>query len=134
MDVLPRYFSAYSTSNQDAKTNAKVMINNMTKQSYLPTTLISDEGSAFAPHVFKEAAGVVETTVKQATRNHTQTIGLLQRTHASIKHALKVETGERRSLWHKNVSIAVLSYNTSFHASIGCETSRVFMDAFWLKT
>ena len=44
----------------------------------------------------------------------------------SIKQSLKIETGERRSLWHKYISIAVLNYNTSYHSSIGCEPSRVF--------
>ena len=39
---------------------------------------------------------------------------------------MKVETGERRSLWHKYIKIAVLNYNTSYHTSIGCEPSRVF--------
>ena len=34
--------------------------------------------------------------------------------------------GERRSLWHKYVTIDVLDYNPSYHASIGCEPSRVF--------
>ena len=28
-------------------------------------------------------------------------------------------------MWHNYVSIAVLNYNTSYHASIGCEPSRV---------
>ena len=36
-----------------------------------------------------------------------------------------IETGERRSLWHKYINIAVLNYNTSYHTSIGCEPSRV---------
>ena len=42
------------------------------------------------------------------------------------RQALKIETGERRSLWHKYVQNAVLNYNTSYHTSIGCEPSRVF--------
>ena len=71
-------------------------------------------------------AGVLGITLKHATTKHAQTIGLLQRSHASIKQILKNETGERRSLWHKYVSIAVLNYNTSYHANIGCEPSRVF--------
>ena len=29
-------------------------------------------------------------------------------------------------MWHKYVTFAVLNYNTSYHASIGCEPSRVF--------
>ena len=41
---------------------------------------------------------------------------------------MKNETGERRSLWHKYINIAVLNYNTSYHTSIGCEPSRVFHD------
>ena len=126
MDVLSRYLFAYPTSNQDAKTIAKVLINIMTKHAYLPTTLISDKGTAFMSHVIKEVAGVLGITLKHATTKHAQTIGLLERSHMSLKQALKIETGERRSFWHKYVSIAVLHYNTSYHKSIGCEPSRVF--------
>ena len=43
-----------------------------------------------------------------------------------MKQSLKIKTGERRSLWHRYISIAVLNYNTCYHASIGCEPSRVF--------
>ena len=39
---------------------------------------------------------------------------------------MKIAACERRSLWHKYVSIAVPIYNTSYHASIGLEPSRVF--------
>ena len=40
IDVFSRYLIAYPTSNQDAKTVAKVIINIMTKHTCLPTTLI----------------------------------------------------------------------------------------------
>ena len=77
-------------------------------------------------HVIKEVAGVLGITLKHATTKHAQTIGLLERPQASTKQALKIETGERKSLWHKYVNIAVLNYNTSYHTSIRCEPSRVF--------
>ena len=76
--------------------------------------------------VIKEVTGVLGITLKQATTKHAQTVGLVERSDASIKQALKIETGERRSLWHKYINIAVLIYNTSYHTSIGCEPSRVF--------
>ena len=98
----------------------------MTKQSYLPTTLISDKGTAFMSHVIKEVAGVLGITLEHAITKHAQTIGLLERSHSSIKQALKIETGERISLWHKYINFAVLNYNTSYHTSIGREPSRVF--------
>ena len=88
--------------------------------------IISDEGSAFVSHVIKEVAGVLDLTSKHATTKHARTVGLLERSHSSIKQTLKVETGERRSLWHIYVNIAVLNYNTSYYASIRCEPSRFF--------
>ena len=126
MDVFCRYLFAYPTSNQDATTVAKVLINIMTERAYLPTTLISDKGTTFTSQIIKEGAGVLGITLKHATTKHAQTIGLLERSHASIKQSLKIETGERRSLWHEYISIAVLNYNTSYHSSIGCEPSRFF--------
>ena len=84
----------------------------MTKHAYLPTTLISDKGSAFMFHVIKEVAAVLGITLKHCTTEHAQTIGLLERSHVSIEQALKIETSERRSFWHKCVSIAVLKHNS----------------------
>ena len=126
MDVFARYLFAYPTSNQDAKTIPKVTIYIMTKHTYIPTTLISDKGTAFTSHLIKEVAGVLGITLKHTNTKHAQTIGLVEQSHASIKQAFKIETGERRLLWHKYVSIAVLNYNTSYPTSIGCEPSRVF--------
>ena len=103
MDVFSRYLIAYPTSNQDAKTINRVIINFMTKHAYLPTTIISDKGTAFMSNIIKEVAGVLGiTTLKHAITKHARTIGLLERFHASIKQALKIETGERRSLWHQH--------------------------------
>ena len=124
--VFFRYLFPCPASNQDAKTVAKLIINIMTKHGYLPTILISDKGTAFTSTVSKEVAGVLGITLKHATTKHAQTFGLLGRSHASIKQTLKIETGERRSLWHKYVSVGDLNYNTSYHASFGCEPSRVF--------
>ena len=81
----------------------------MTKHAYLPTTLISDKCKAFMSHVINEVAGVLGITLKHGTTKHAQTLGLLEQSHASIKQTLKIETGERRSLWHKYVNIAVLN-------------------------
>ena len=126
MNALSRYLFCLPDIKSSATTIVKVIVNIMTKHAYLPTTLISDKCTAFISHVIKEVAGVLGITLKNATTKHAQTIELLERSHASIKQSLKIETGERRSLWHKYVSLAVLNYNTSYHSSIGCEPSKVF--------
>ena len=126
MDVFSRFLFAYPTFSQDAKTIARVLINIMTKHAYFPTTIISDKGSLFMSQVIKEVAEVLGITIQHATTKHSQTIGMLERTHASLKKTRKIEAGERRSMWHKYANIAVLNYNTFYHTSIGCDQSRVF--------
>ena len=128
MDVFSRNLFAYPASSQDKKTIARVIINIITKHAYLPTTIVSDRGSVFMSQVIKEVAEVLGITLKHATTKHAQTIGMLEGTNASVKKTLKVETGERRSKWHKYVHVAVLNYNTSYHTSIGCEPSSVFRE------
>ena len=104
-DVFSRYLFAYPLIEATATNVAKVIIDIMTKHSYLPTTLITDKMSAF---------------------KHPQTIGKLERTHASLKTNLKMASGEYRRQWHKYLPLAVLNYNTTYHSSIGCEPSKVF--------
>ena len=94
MYVFSRYLFACLTSNSDANTIAKAIFSIRTWHAYLPTTLISDKGSAFVSQVIKEVAGVLGITLKHATTKHVQTIGMLDRSHASIRHALEIETGE----------------------------------------
>ena len=98
----------------------------LSKHTYLPTTIITDLGTQFIAQVTHEIAAVLGIELKHATVKHAQKIGLLERTHASVKTHLKATTGEFRNNWHKYLPLAVLNHNTTYHASLGCEPSRVF--------
>ena len=126
IDVFSRYLFAYPLTEATAANVAKVIIDIMTKHSYLPTTLITDKGSAFTSKILEEITEILGITLKCATTKHPQTIGKLERTHASSKTNLKMASEEYRRQWHKYLPLAVLNYNTTYHASIGCEPSKVF--------
>ena len=126
IDVFSCYSFAYPISLHDAKAVTKINFNKMTKHACRPKTFIFDKRSAFISHVIKEVAGVPRITPKHATAKHAQTIDKLDRSHASIKQALNIEIGERRSIWRKYVNTAVLNYNTCYHASFGCKPGTVF--------
>ena len=98
----------------------------MTRHTYLPTTLITDKGTAFTSRVEAEVAKILGITLQCATTKHPQTIGKLERTHASLKGNLKMASGEYRRQWHKYLPLAVLNYNTTYHSSLGCKPSRIF--------
>ena len=126
IDVFSRYLFAYPLVEATASNTAKVLIDIMTKHTYLPTTIITDKGTAFTSKIIAEITEILGITPRCATTKHPQTIGKLERTHAYLKTNLKMASGEYRRQWHKYLPLAVLNYNTTYHSSIGCEPSKVF--------
>ena len=126
MDVFSRYIFAYSVTRIDTRTVTRVLTDIFTRHCYLPTTIITDKGSQFISEAMQQTTATLGIQLKHATTKHAQMIGILEQTHASLKKSLKIMTGERRTMWHQILPMAVLNYNTSFHTSLGCEPSRVF--------
>ena len=126
MDVFSRYLFAYPTQDMTAKTVARCIIDVMTRHCYLPTVILTDKGSQFRSEVVNQIAQTLDIRISHASTKHVQTIGILERTYASLKTSLKISTGERRSMWHKYVQIAVMNYNTSNHENLGCKPTTVF--------
>ena len=126
MDVFSRYLFTYCVPRVDAKTIARASVDIMRRHAYLPTTIITDEGTQFMSEVMADRTRVLVIQMRHATTKHAQTVGILvERCHASLKEALKI-TGERRTMWHQFVPIATLNYNTTYHSALGCEPCGVF--------
>ena len=64
--------------------------------------------------------------IEHATVKHPQTIGALERCHASLKRYLNVQTGKNFSNWHRRLSFATYAYNTTYHTPIGTTPTQVF--------
>ena len=122
-DVFSRYL--FPVTRITATAAARVIMDILCKHTYLPTTLITDLGTHFNDQVIHEVAAVLGIELKHATMKHAQTIGILERTHASVKTQLEAATGDFRHKWHNFLPLAVPNHNTTYHASLGCEPSRV---------
>ena len=87
MEAFSRSFFSYPTSNQDAKTIARVTINIMNKHTYIPTGLISQKVTAFTSQIINEEVGVLCITLKHATQSNLKQSGYLSDvTRQSNKH------------------------------------------------
>ena len=117
---------AYPVTDASVTNTAKVIIDIMSKHTYLPTSLITDKGRPFTSKLVAEIAQILAIQLKCATIKHPQTIGKLERTHASLKTNRKMASGEYGRQWHKYLPLAVLNCITSYHASLRCEPSRIF--------
>ena len=127
--VLSRPIPNARDEDMTARTVGRCIIDVMTRHCYPPTVLLADKGSHFRSDVVNPIAQTLDIQLSHATTKHSQTVGILERTHASL-NTLKISTGERQSVCHKYVQIAVMNYNTSYHESLGCEPTTVFRGSF----
>ena len=67
LDVFSRYLFAYPVTDASAVNTAKVIIDIMTKHSYLPTTLITDKGTAFTSKLLEEITKILGIHLRCAT-------------------------------------------------------------------
>ena len=126
IDVISQSLFAYPVTHITAAAMARVIIDSLCKHTYLPRTIITDIGTQFNARVTHEGTDLPGTELKPATMKHAQKIGLLEKTHASVKTQFKAATGEFRDKCHKPLPLAILNHNTTYHASLDCEPRRVF--------
>ena len=126
MDVFSRYLFAHPVTDASATNTAKVINDIMTKHTYLPTTSITDKGTAFTSMLVAEIAQILGIQIKFGTTKHPQTFGKLERAHACLKATLKMASRDYRRQWQKYLSLAVLNHNTTYSTTLDCEPSRIF--------
>ena len=134
--MFSRYLFAYLVTRFTSPAVARIIIDILCQHTYLPTTLFTDIGTQFNSQETKEVAAVLIIELKHATTKLAQTNGLIKSTHALVKAHLKATTGKFRKNWHKFLPRAVLNHNTTYRATLGCESTRDFYGRdpkiFWI--
>ena len=120
MDVFSRYLFAISIRNASAETVASQLFHLFMQHSYLPTTILCDLGTVFTSKMMQELCSLLEINLKFATIKHPQTIGVIERSHATVKRIMSIHEDSLAKDWHKYVDIATFVFNTSYHSSLGC--------------
>ena len=114
IDVFSKYAFAYPVSNLTAKNTATVIIDIMTRHAYLPTFIKKDKGSVCVSQVVHEVAEKLGIYLKHTTTKHAETIGVLERDHATTKFSLKMASSEYQKKWHKYLPFATLNYKKTY--------------------
>ena len=125
-DVFSKYLFAIPLRNASAPNVAKQLFHLFTRNSYIPKTVLSDMGTAFTAKIMTELSKLLEITMQYATVKHPQTVGSVERTHASLKQYLGIYENRLKKDWHTYVDLAAFVHNTSYHVSIGCTPTYLF--------
>ena len=88
--VFLRYRFAYPTQEMATRTIGRCIVDAMTRHSCVPTVIMTNKGSQFRSEVVNQNAQTLNIRLYHASTKHTQTIGILERTHAFLKTSLEI--------------------------------------------
>ena len=123
IDVFSKQIFAVRLTSAHAGTVAKALVSIFCQHSYVPTKILYDLGTSFVAESIHELSTLLEIQLEHASLKHSQTIGVVEKSHATLKRNLKLNTDEKWTTWYRYVDLATFIHNTSYHSSIGCTPS-----------
>ena len=124
--VFTKYLFAVPLTNVRGDTIAQELTSIFFRHSFLPKTILSDQGTAFVSEILHELPKMLEIQLEHASLKNPQTVGVVERSHSAFKRIFKLNTNEQRNDWFKYVQLATFIHNTSYHSAIGSSPTVLF--------
>ena len=128
IDVFTKYLFAVPLTNVRADTIARELTSIFFRNRYLPKTTLFDLGTSFVSELLHELTKMLEIQLELASVSHSQTLGVVERSHSALKRILKLNINEQWNDWFKYVRLATFIHNTSHHSAVGCSPTVLFTD------
>ena len=129
VDRLSRYVNAFALRTATASECAQAFLHGWVKLHGLPKILTSDNGASFTANLWKNFMSDLGIEVKYTPLYRPQGMGMLERTHAPIKNALKaslIENGNvHQEKWIDYLPWVILGKNNAFQEDINSSASEM---------
>ena len=118
-DYFTRWVEAFPIPNQEAKTVAKKLVEEVFCRFSPPEQLHSDQGRQFESLLVAEVCRLLGIDKTRTTAYHPQSDGLVERWNRTLLHNLSTCVKDHPEDWEDFVKPICLAYNTSIHATTG---------------
>jgi len=98
---------------------AELFISEIVKLHGVLVSIVSDRDPIFTSHFWKAFQQALGTRLKMSTSHHLQTDGQSERTIQTLEDMLRACILEDGGSWNNHLPLIELSYNNSYHSSIG---------------
>ena len=119
-DHFTKWMEAYAIPNQDARTVAAKLVDEVFCRFSPPEQLHSDQGRQFESELMKEICKILRINKTRTTPYHPQgDDGLVERFNCTLKSMLSTTLRDYPFDWEDRLRKVCMAYNTSIHSSTG---------------
>jgi len=127
IDHFSKYAEAFPVRNQEAKTTARVLVDNWISRYGCPLQILTDQGSGFESELFQELCVLLNVQKLRTSSFKASTNGTLERLHRTLNSLLaKVISKDHRN-WHLLLPYLMCAYRASIHSSSGFTPNKLFL-------
>ena len=118
-DYFTKWMEAYAIPNQEAKTVAERLVNELFCRFSPPEQLHSDQGRQFESELLTEVCKLLNIHKTRTTPYHPQCDGLVERFNRTLLNMLARSTKDHPFDWEMQLPKVCMAYNTSVQSSTG---------------
>ena len=119
MDHFTKWPEAFATTNQEAVTIAKLLVERIVPTHGVPERLLSDRGANFTSRLMEEAYKLLGIKKVYTTTYHPQTDGTVERFNRTLVDMLAKTASDDPKGWDTKLPYVLFSYRTAPHHSTG---------------
>uniref|UniRef100_A0A5S6QWV2 RNA-directed DNA polymerase n=1 Tax=Trichuris muris TaxID=70415 RepID=A0A5S6QWV2_TRIMR len=119
VDYFTKWTEAYATENMEAKTVAKVLVDNFITRFGPPESVHSDQGRSFEATLLAETFQLLGIKKTHTTSYHPQSNGLVERFNRTLLDTLALLSKRSPETWDEMLPWTTFAYNTSSHDTTG---------------
>ena len=118
-DYFTRWLESWPIPNQETKTVAEKLLNEMFFRFSLPDQILSDQGWQFESALITELCNVLQIQKSRTTPYHPQADGLVERSDCTLLSMLSIVVDEHPQTWESHLRAVCMAYNTSIQPTTG---------------
>ena len=118
-DYFTRWLEAWPIPNQEIKTVAQKLLNEMFFRFSLPDQILPDQGRQFESGVMEELCKLLQIEKSWTTSYHPQGDGLVERANRTLLNMLSTVVEEHQEEWESHLWPVCMAYNTSIQPTTG---------------
>ena len=118
-DYFTKWTEAFAIPDQEAKTVARVLVEEFICRFGVPRQLHSDKGTNFESQLFQQVCKLLDIDKTRTTSRRPQSDGMVERFNRTLESMLTMYVEKRPNRWDEHLPYVMLAYRSSVHDSTG---------------
>ena len=126
-DYFTKWVEAFPLPNQEAKTVADKLVNEVICRFGIPLIIHSDQGRNFESALFAELCLLLDIQKTRTTPYHPQSDGMVERFNRTLEMQLSKFADYNQKDWDVHIPMLLMAYRSAVHDTSGCTPAKLML-------